>query len=171
MRKPDLFPEDEWPYQVICLFPDGAYTTGFGGTGAEGCYHSAIYRSWEEIEAAYNLYAAADLLGCGGYEYDYPESTRAHFDSVDLLSKLRAQWAALAQPTPPSAPPEVPEPSPPPPRQIPVPPARSPPPSPPEPSPPPPSPPPPSPPEPSPPPPPPPPPSVSPPPAERSSAT
>ena len=46
---------------------------------------------WAEIEAAYNSYAAADVLGCGGYQFDYPESTRAHFDSVDLLSKLRAQ--------------------------------------------------------------------------------
>ena len=77
--------------------PNGASTSGFGGTGVSPCNYAGIYRNWAEIEAAYWSHGAADVLLA-----DTSSSTqnrRAHTsDSVNLLSKLSAQWAALAPP-------------------------------------------------------------------------
>ena len=72
--------------QGAVRLPGRRLHVGFGGTGAEPCYKGGIYRNWAEIEAAYNSYAAADVLGCGGYQFDYPESTLARTSTRSTCS-------------------------------------------------------------------------------------
>ena len=99
--------EVEWPYTVECVKPDPHVLVTSPGLDARPaqlgdfapCKFSGLFGTWEEIEAAYSSHAQSQVLYCGldNAAAEYPSSTKAYFDTVNLLAKLKAQYDALSE--------------------------------------------------------------------------